>query len=182
MGLRRRGFRRQGEGYALRLDAQERAVLAEVLGQLGGLLDEDAQRDRPEDPGDPLAELVGIAQEASRPDDPALARLFPDAYRDDEEAAQDFRRYTERGLRQEKAASIALALDTLATEEDPIGLDAAAARAWVRVLNDLRLVIGVRIGVAEPDAPQPGAGGSPGAALYDWLTWLQGTLVQALMR
>ena len=37
-----------------------------------------------------------------KPDDPVLARLFPDAYEDDGEAAGEFRRYTEMGLRDGK--------------------------------------------------------------------------------
>ena len=40
---------------------------------------------------------------APTPDDPALARLLPDAYADDEEAAAEFRRFTERDLRDAKA-------------------------------------------------------------------------------
>ena len=45
----------------------------------------------------------------TRPDDPVLERLLPDGYSEDEEGAEDanadFRRYTERGLRDGKVAN-----------------------------------------------------------------------------
>src|SRR4051812_13802892 len=40
--------------------------------------------------------------------DPALARLFPNAYPDDEEAAAEFRRYTRDGLVERKTANSGL--------------------------------------------------------------------------
>ena len=43
-----------------------------------------------------------IDPDAERPDDPALARLLPDAYADDDEASAEFRRFTERTLRETK--------------------------------------------------------------------------------
>lgn len=188
----RRGFRRSGASLSLRLDAQERAVLTEVLGQLATLLEADEADGPPEDTGggaapeeDPWEALVGIAPTASRPADPALARLLPDGYDDDDEAAADFRRYTENDLRQEKATAIGVALDTLALDSDRMDLDAQQADAWVRVLNDLRLVVGTRIGVDADYAETRLDDDDPRAAsiaLYDWLTWLQSTLVSALMR
>ena len=44
-----------------------------------------------------FAELLEDADDAP-PDDPAIARLVPDAYADDAEAAQEFRDLTERDL------------------------------------------------------------------------------------
>ena len=49
----------------------------------------------------------------SEPEDPVLQRLFPSAYPDDEEAASEFRRYTEGTLRDGKADAAALIIDTL---------------------------------------------------------------------
>ena len=57
-----------------------------------------------------------------------------------------------------------------------LGADDAAA--WLTGLNDLRLVLGTRLGVTEEtyaDEPR-----HPGLAVYGWLTWLQGELVEAL--
>ena len=57
---------------------------------------------------------IGTATEA--PADPALARLFPDAYTDDPEASGDFRRYTEPGLRTAKREALETTLETLGEE------------------------------------------------------------------
>ena len=49
----------------------------------------------------------------AEPEDPVLARLFPTAYPDDEEAAGEFRRFTEGALRDGKAAAAYAVIDTL---------------------------------------------------------------------
>ena len=53
---------------------------------------------------DPLAAMVGIGTATEAPDDPALARLLPDAYGEDADASAEFRRYTELSLREKKQA------------------------------------------------------------------------------
>ena len=52
---------------------------------------------------DPLEALLDFSGPTNEPDDPVLQRLFPTAYRDDEEAAGEFRRFTEGTLRDSKA-------------------------------------------------------------------------------
>ena len=163
----------------LRLKEEERAVLTDVVRQFVGLV-----APRPSEGGDPLADLVGIAEEAERPTDPALLRLFPDAYGDDHDASADFRRFTEHGLREQRVARAELVLADLATGER-IEMTAERAQDWLLVLNDLRLVLGARLEISEdtpaevsdlaPDDPR-----LPGLALYDWLSWLQSTLLRAL--
>ena len=81
-----------------------------------------AGADRPPDPLDDLARLLGQVGEtgpATRPDDPVLARLLPDAYADDAEAAGDFRRFTEQELRNGKAAAARTVLATLPARRRP---------------------------------------------------------------
>jgi hypothetical protein len=62
-------------------------------------------------------------------------------------------------------------------------LDHAQVEAWCGALNDARLVLGERLGVTEElyeagiDRRDPRA---PELALYSWLTWLQGEIVEAL--
>ena len=56
---------------------------------------------------DPLEAMLDFSGPTSAPEDPVLARLFPTAYPDDEEAAGDFRRFTESTLRDGKAAAAA---------------------------------------------------------------------------
>ena len=62
-------------------------------------------------------------------------------------------------------------------------LDADEADAWLRALNDLRLVLGTRIDVSEDldyanvDLNEPRG---RDLAVYGYLTWLQEQLVEAL--
>ncbi|MDP9418193.1 MAG: DUF2017 domain-containing protein [Actinomycetota bacterium] len=162
-------FRATGGGVRAAFDEAEVLLLRQLLHELLELLDDG---DEPAD--DPLADALGIGTSTSAPDDPVLARLFPDAYRDDPEAAADFRRYTERGLRQTKRANAARALASLAGPRD---LDGDDARAWLAALNDMRLALGTGLGVTEDMDPPLD---DPRFAVYDYLTWLQETLVQAL--
>src|SRR6476646_6190555 len=62
---------------------------------------------------DPLEELLDFSVPTTAPDDPVLARLFPTAYPDDEEAAAEFRRFTEGGLRDNKASRAVAIIDDL---------------------------------------------------------------------
>ena len=122
--------------------------------------------------------------------DPALDRLLPTANRQDDEAAAEFRRLTETGLRQRKAAALQTAADLL-RGDDKLRLDAGQARAVLTALTDVRLVLGERMGLRtdddvevleaaaqdlDPDDPLGYA-----LAVYDFLTWLQETLASAML-
>ena len=119
------------------------------------------------------------------PEDPVLARLLPDAYGDDPDAAGEFRRYTEPGLRSGKVAAARTVLATLPATGGRVRLSAGDAEAWLRSLNDVRLALGVVLGITEDyerefaslDSEDP-----RGAYIhiYDFLTFLQETLVRAL--
>lgn len=175
------GFRRNRHGQVwMRLGPQERALLADLLGQMLELLGPD-----PAASSDPLAELVGIDETAAHPSDPALARLFPDAY-EDAELADEFRRFTQRDLGAAKRANLSTALGTLA-RPDPTRLGRDEAMAWLGALNDLRLTLGTRLGITD-DGPEeflgmPDDDPARGTYLvYDWLTYHQDRLVRALDR
>ena len=62
---------------------------------------------------DPLEQLLDFSGPTTEPDDPVLARLFPTAYPNDEEAAGEFRRFTEGTLRDSKARGAVRIIDTL---------------------------------------------------------------------
>lgn len=178
-----RGFTRTLTGrIVLRVDIVEKGLLATLLEQLIEFVspevgDQDA---------DPLAAIVGIDDTVQRPEDPALARLFPDAYPDDPEASVDFRRYTERGLREAKVAAATTALQTLQASGEKITLTADQARSWLGALADIRLALGSRLQITEDnheelaglpdDDPRSGM-----FHLYDWLTYLTESLVRCLM-
>jgi Domain of unknown function (DUF2017) len=132
-----------------------------------------------------LAAQLGLTDAAAPPDDPALARLLPDAYRDDPEAAAEFRRYTEQGLREAKVAAAQTVLATLPPRGGRIRLTEPESQAWLRALNDVRLALSVRLGVTEEFDDQAAQIGPADARyayvwVYQWLAYLQETLVEAL--
>jgi Domain of unknown function (DUF2017) len=136
-------------------------------------------------PLDDVAALLGNPGPAVPPDDPVLARLLPDAYRDDTEAAGEFRRFTEQELRSGKLAAAQTVLDTLPEDGGRVELTEEAAQVWLRALNDVRLALGVRLDITEDTAQRSHDldPADPRAAylwIYDWLTYLQETLVRAL--
>ena len=156
-----------------------------------------------------LADLEALTAGVSAPEDPVLRRLLPDAYPDDAEASSDFRRFTQEGLVGRKHASAMLALRSLtaaAPQTDPsvaesapgghpldavpdepieVVLGAEDAQSWLAALNDIRLALGVRLGVEQDDDDRWAAlpDTDPRATIhevYSWLGWLQETLVRAL--
>lgn len=178
-------FRRTRHGVEGRLDRAERDLVGRLLDDVHDLLDDGRQAD-----ADPLAELVGISEDGSPPGDPALRRLLPDASREDAEQAAEFRRYTERGLRARKQEALRTARDTLERPGRTLRLSEAEAAAWLTALTDVRLVLAERLGLrTDEDAarlPAVVAGADADdprvwlAAVYDFLTWMQETLVGAL--
>jgi hypothetical protein len=200
------GFVRAGRGSVLAtFGVVEAMLLRSLAAQLIELLaDELPSAARS---SDPLASLLNFSGPVDPPADPVLARLLPDAYRDDEEAAADFRRYTEQGLREGKVGNARLVIETLhegglpaADDGTELGdetlarddavevvLVASKAEAWLRALTDLRLALATRLGVEEDDdlrweqLPDD----DPLLQMYDiygWLGYLQETLVLALSR
>ncbi len=154
---------------------------------------DDAAGEGPRGPRDPdvpgpseLAALLGMDEPPARaPEDPALARLLPDAYRDDPDAAGEFRRYTEQSLRLAKQETARTVLDTLPEEGGPVRLTGDEAQAWLRTLNDVRLALGVRLEVTEEFEDQwqkldPADPRSTAFEVYAWLGDVQESLVQAL--
>lgn len=167
------------KGVVVRLEAEETALVRALMEQLVSLLGR-----APGEDGE-LAS-VGIAENAVKPDDPVLARLFPDAYGDDAEAAGEFRRYTELGLRDGKREAAQAVLAALKDPGTDIVLDREQAQAWLRALNDVRLALGTRLDISEEwyeeaEGLDPRDPRAPMFAAYDWLTMLQEGLVQALM-
>jgi Domain of unknown function (DUF2017) len=172
-------------GARASLQPGEASLLRSLVGQVLSLIAPDAPP-AADDTGGLLASLdAELAGETGAPDDPVLARLLPDGYRDDPESAQEFRRYTESGLRSVKQQAAQVMLDTLPDEGGRIQLTSDQAQAWLKALNDVRLALGVRLGVTEEfeeqwdqmeaDDPQRAA-----FEVYAWLGAVQESLVQAL--
>lgn len=172
------GFTRTTAGrIVIRLDDVERGLLRTLTDQLIELIEvpEAAEQD------DPLASMVGIDADAVRPQDPALLRLLPDAYPDDSSASDDFRRFTERGLRAAKTEAARTVAQTLERSGVKVTLTAGEAAAWLSALNDIRLALGARLGI-DTDGWRPDPRADDGLGhVYDWLTFVQDSLVNALM-
>jgi hypothetical protein len=150
----------------------------------------------PRDDVDPLEALMDFSGPTTEPDDPVLMRLFPTAYQNDEEAAAEFRRFTEGTLRDGKANAAITIIDGLEdaglppelTEEGlviDIELEEPVAEIWMRSFTDLRLALATRLGVEEGDGgywhslpdDDPRA---QAHEIYEWVGYLQETLVQAM--
>jgi hypothetical protein len=140
-------------GIRLHLSQEERSLLVGLTSELGALLEGER-------------------------DDPSLRRLFPPAY-DDEADERAYRELTSDSLLDGRRE----ALELLSQTADRERLSAEEADAWLRALNDLRLVLGTRLDVQEDTfASEPDLNDPRGQALavYGYLSWLQEQLVEAL--
>jgi hypothetical protein len=182
------GFRAGSGGPTARFAAAQATIIRELVGQVAELIGTDLPGggQAPAAPeGDDLAAQLGVSQAAALPDDPVLARLLPDAYQGDDEAAREFRRYTEQGLRSAKVAAARTVLATLPPSGGKVRLTEPEAQAWLRALNDVRLALGVRLEITEeiqeeemelsPEDPRTAY-----LWIYQWLAMLQESLIEAL--
>ncbi|MEV4754624.1 DUF2017 domain-containing protein [Micromonospora sp. NPDC049559] len=162
-------FRRSGEHCVATLAADEVRVLRKVA-----------------------SEVVGLLTEGFDHTDPVVGRLFPDVYPENPADSAEYRRYTEGDLKTAKidqAGAILAALPD--TPGGEIRLDAEAAEAWLRALNDARLAMGVRLEVrddtdlgeeldeamrADPDSSRVFQ-----LSVYAYLGYLQESLLNALV-
>ena len=112
-------------------------------------------------------------------DDAAVARLFPVAYRDDPDRETEFRLLARDELRSSHLAALATLEESAGAER----LEEEQLLAWMRAINDVRLVLGTRLDVTEEGHERPADLTDPRApafAVYDFLSWLQGEIVDAL--
>jgi Domain of unknown function (DUF2017) len=158
-----KGFRATAAGITIRFKAEDAELLADLAAQ--------------------LAEMVSGRSEGAG--DPAIARLLPIAYLDNDENAAEFRRFTEDELADEKvrgALSMSETLNAPATDGKlNVRLDAAQAFTWLRTFTDLRLALAARLGVEDPEVTIPKDEAQRiSFAIYYWLGELQWSLVKAV--
>ncbi len=135
----------------IRFEYDEAAMLDQLITQLAQLL--QSHSGTALDP-DPLFASLEVGGSDELPHDPALARLFPDAYEGDDEAST-FRRVTEQGLLNRKLQDATLVTSALgvdhadlaASDNIDVNVTAATLPAWVRTITALRLAIAARIGL-----------------------------------
>jgi hypothetical protein len=180
------------------LSGGEATLLRTLVVPVMDLLKDPARPSAPPEPAAPdeaadvLADLEKQFSSPDEPDpelpsDPVVARLLPDAYQDDPEKAGEFRKYTESSLREAKKYFAQTLLETLPPEGGKIRLTGDQARDWLRALNDIRLMFGVRLEVTEEFEEQLAAldPKDPRMAafeVYGWLGAVQDSLVHALAR
>jgi hypothetical protein len=207
IGRRRTGFARTVKGLEVWLDPEVAAVLRRTAREVQELISSEpavdglggiGAKDEPVDAAagafselqemldaGTLSGLAGLGGEVPPlSEDPALARLFPVAY-EDAEQAEEYRRYTYTELHAAKIAGLEQLARQLADLAPDIVLDDDSAQVWLSALNDLRLVIGSRIGLTEDNAdeldnlPQDDLRAYL-YGVYVVLTSLQDSLVEAL--
>ena len=153
--------RREGDGFVLGVDAEDRATLVGLIGQLRDEIAADGRSEH-------------------------LRRLFPAAYHDHAEHEAEYQRLVHEDLASTRLASLVTVGEVLGRDpgSDELELGDDDLDALMRALNDLRLVIGTLLDVSEdtdagdagPDDPDFGR-----FQLYGYLGWLLEGIVQARM-
>lgn len=176
----------------LHLDLDEAQLLDQLVEQLIALL--QSHSGTALDP-DPLFASLEVGGTDSPPEDPALARLFPNAFESEADASA-FRRVTEQGLVNRKLQDALEVTNALGLGTVPPETDAQAARptvdvdvtaktmlAWVRTLTALRLAIAARLGlVQESDHSRFLADDEKRGTVmvYDWLAAILDSILRML--
>ncbi len=189
-----RTWRRTGAGSDVRicsnLESYECQLLASMVESITEILTERGDSA----PRDELSTMTGIATgHSTAPDDVTLGRLLPDFHRPDQEpelTAASLSSDLNGGLRSvnepkiidAKLEAAATVLDTLPPGGGDIRLTEDEADRWLAALTDVRLALGAMLGIDDepmrlgPDHPQ-----AAHRDVYDWLSVVQGLLVEALM-
>jgi hypothetical protein len=190
------------------LTEPELALISSLATQIADLLDELGSAPHIADPdAAALYESIGIGGSTTLNDDPAIARLLPNAYADDLDASRDFRGLTERSLAARKVANaraVVASLDAARSAAGELRLDAALEQSWMRTLVDIRLTIAARLGIehddegradADADAVHESHGDESHGDedhwdsadeslvlrdVYDWLGWVSESLMEAI--
>ena len=149
-------FARVGDGVMLTLNHPERMILGDVLQGMRGILDLTEDRE-----------------------DPVIRRLYPPVSMDDELHAAVWD-VINRG---ELAEQRRVALETVAETLDGGPLTGAQCQAWLTTLNDVRIVLGVRLSVTEETefTDFEDDDDSASFAIYLFLGKMLEELVEALM-
>lgn len=144
-------FRKKRNGrYVINLSPEERGLLSDLVEQLRELLSTDS---------------------------PALRRLFPPPYGDDEERNQGYSVLAGAELIERRLAALDLVSSTLQAEE----LSEEDLDSWMRSINDIRLVLGTVLDVREDGlAPEDDDAQAPMYAAYEYLGMLLERIVRSL--
>ena len=161
-------FSRNGEGVAVSILEEEAELLRSIPAELRPVLEAPLDRNNP-----------------------VSDRLFPRAYLDptEEGAEREWQELVRPELVRERLGALerltqSLQRGTVRDGRVEVELDADEAQAWLGALNDARLALGTRLGVTEDldyDNVPEDHPDAPAYAVYGWLTWLEGDLVETLL-
>ena len=169
----------------LRMTPNERAILRALVDDLRAIVGDETPTPglwEADDPA-PAAGPDAAADEEGGPDgtpaDPVLARLYPDVRPDDPAWSAGFRDLVRGDLDDARRQHIATVVGSL----DARTIDDSDAEAWLHVLNDLRLVLGTRLGVTDDGDDASFDPEDPDAAakvVYAYTGFLEGQFVDVL--
>jgi hypothetical protein len=131
-----------------------------------------------DDERDLVVNLAGQLRELLMSDETdGLERLYPPAYANDPERDSEYRSMVHDELLEKRLAAVDIVEQTAAATT----LTEDEMTAWMGAVNDLRLVLGTRLDVSEDqDFPALDDPNAPAFAVYQYLTFLLGEIVQAL--
>lgn len=152
---RREPVYRTSSGFVLNLDDEQRHLLRRLIGEVRELITSGAS------------------------DDAKMRRLFPPAYTDDEALDSEYQRLMREELVASRLSSISM-VDEFLAATDGRAMSTAEVEAFASSLNAVRLILGTLLGVAD-DADDTDRSDSPDFALYQYLSWLVDSAVNALM-
>ncbi|WP_028264723.1 DUF2017 domain-containing protein [Arthrobacter sp. MA-N2] len=166
------------------LEPAERELLRGLLDDVISMLEPQLSQGE-----DPLTALIGLDMNVKEPSDRALLRLLPNVMKNDDGASLEFRQLTERSLREGKIGALRAA--AMGLDRSELVLTKEEAKLWSMALNDVRLVLAERLDIrdeadadhvhAMQDWSQAEDVESYLALVYNFTTWLQESLVQAMM-
>lgn len=167
------------EDLKLALQSQEIVILHHLLSELVSLL-ESRRSAKKQGYGE-------VSVPVPEPEDPALARLFPNAYEADSDAAE-FRGLTEESLLEVRLADAFAVQDDLrgaknSGAKNSVFISANSALSWVRSLATLRLILAARMGIeTESDIERLRQSEEflSNMAVHDWLAMLLETILLRL--
>jgi len=149
-----------GAEITLHLEEHEADLLRQLIAETRLLLEADVPRE-----------------------DPVVARLFPDAYEDPEEAAT-YAEMVGGELRSEKLKALGEVSESLRPSGPAkVMLSDDLVTSWLAWLTDVRLAVGTRLGVTEetmeaeidPDRPE-----APAYDVLHWLGWIQESIIERI--
>ena len=157
MGERGAFTRAKGGGFSMRLNPEERSLVARLLDELAALLTEPAE--------------------------PAMTeRLFPVVHPDRPEQEAEYQRLMRDELVASRLAGIATVKEVLAGQGNgkKVTFSEDQLVAFMQALNSVRLVLGTLLGITEDEEDRPENVLVPEYQLYAYLSWVLDSAVHAL--